>query len=1102
MFLILLSLQSFAQETTSEIRGIVSDQNGGVAGATVTATHTPTGTKYSTTTRRDGRYNLPNARIGGPYEITVSFVGYKTETQQNVTLLLGQEFNADIKLMPSSASLEGVTVVSTRPDRVFNSSRTGSQEIISRSQIERLPTINRSLQDFTKLTPSSNGQSFGGRNNLYNNVTVDGANFNNAFGLSSTLGGQTNSQPISLDAIDQIQVNVSPYDVRQGGFSGAGINSVTRSGTNQFKGSVYTYIRNPELQGYRVRTSTVPKPVFEYNLRGVSFGGAIVPNKLFVFVSGEQERISQPATGLVANKPGQTAVPGITSQAIADTLDALKQYLITKFGYDPGVYQDYNYRTHSDKATIRLDWNINESNTFTIKYNYLKSLRDITASNSGAVGSRQPSNTGLPFSGNGYTINNNFNIVIGELNTRFSSRFSNKLQVGYTALRDFRSPLASGTFPLVDILNGQGATYTSFGYEPFTYNNLLNTDILQLSDIFTYYTGRHEFTFGTQNYKKTFKNGFAPNYQGLYVFNSLTDFYNSANLGTANARSYLLSYALTKDGSFPFANIGATELGFFAQDKWRVQDNFTLTYGLRIDAPIFDDNFESNPNVPALIFRDGKSYDVGQKPGTNILVSPRVGINWDVFKNQKTQVRGGVGSFSGPPPFVYISNQASNNGVQFGSVVTSNVAFNPDVNAYRPAAGAANTSYNLVFTDKEFKYPQVLKASLAVDQKLPGNIVATAEFTYSKEINAVNFENVNLGTTGTQFAGPDTRTRFSSQRIYGPIPATGANAGTQNTVTDPNISSAILMQNYSKGYASVATLQLQKTFRNLYTSVAYTYTDAKTLNDGGSIAQSMWRDRPVSNDPNAAELGYPNFYQPHRVIAQASYRKEYGKHYATSIGLIFEAAPSPSSTNIPQTGAVSYTYTGDPNNDGTGGNNDLIYIPRNQSEIILVPVNTGGGVITDTRTPAQIWNQLNNFISQDPYMSTHRGQVAERNAVVLPYFKRLDLNITQDFYFNTGKDRHTLRVSFDMINLGNFVNKNWGISKTVSTPFNTSQNAASFLKYEGLVSTPGDPNFGKPRYSFPYQDAANQIPFVNSFQDNTAIFSRWQGQLGVRYLFN
>lgn len=1100
--MILMSSFLFAQETTSEIQGTITDEiNTPLAGATIVAIHLPTGTKYSTTSRKEGRYNLANLKVGGPYTITISFVGFKTEKQENVTLLLGQVFNENVSLKPENKELDQITLTANKSDRVFNNSRTGSQEVISRTQLDRLPTINRSFQDFTRLTPSANGQStvssspsqsLGGRNGLYNNITVDGANFNNVFGLAGSLGGQTNSQPISLDAIEQIQVSISPYDVRQGGFSGAGINSVTRSGTNQFKGSVYTYLRSPELQGYNVNTKTIPKPSFNYNQRGATIGGPIIKDKLFFFISGEQERISQPATTLTAVKAGQTAVPGVNSQAISDTLDAIKTFLGQKYNYDPGQYDNYNYRTQSDKVTARIDWNINEKNTFTIKYNYLKSLRDIVPSNSGAIGSRQPSNFGLPFSGAGYTINNNFNILIAELNTRINNKANNKLQIGYTQLRDFRASLGSGDFPLVDILNGAGQTYTSFGYEPFTYNNLLNTNILQFSDIFTYYAGKHELTFGTQNYIKSFKNGFAPNYEGLYVFNNLTDFYNSAINGAATARSYGLSYALTKDGSFPFAEAGATELGFFTQDKWRIKNNFTLTYGLRVDAPIFKNSFESNPNVPALTFRDGKHYDVGERPGTNLLISPRAGFNWDVFSNQRTQIRGGIGSFAGAPPFVYLSNQASNNGVQFGSFSnTLNPAtgapyvFNRDINAYRPTAAAANTSYNLALTGKDFKYPQVLKSSIAVDQKLPGDIIMTAEFVYNKELNAINFENVNLPSTGTPLAGPDTRTRFSSTRI---------NSGMGGaTVANPNITNAILMKDYSKGYSYILTLQLQKSFKNFYTSVAYTNSSSKSINDGGSIAAGNWRDRPVKNDPNSPELGYSNYYMPNRIIGQLSYKKEYAKHFATSFGLIFESAPA---------GVGSYTYNGDVNNDGTGGNNDLIYIPKIQNDIVLVPVNTGGGIVTDTRSSTIIWNQLNNFINQDSYLSKHRGQVADRNAAVLPYFKHLDLNITQDFYVNAGKTKHTLRLTLDIINLGNFLNRNWGVAKTWATPFNTSANAASFLKFEGLVTDPADPNVGKPRFSFPYQDAANQIPYVNSYQDNTIIFSRWQGQIGIRYLFN
>lgn len=1083
----------YAQETTSEITGVVTDNKTGLVGATVTVVNQSTGGKYETLTRKEGRYNLPNLRVGGPYSVSVTFVGYKEEKQDSIFLLLGQAFKANFNLTSASQSLENVVVTAGRQEKVINNNRTGSQEIINRTQIERLPTINRSLQDFTKLTPSASGFNIGGRNGFLNNVTVDGANLTNTFGLGSSpaLGSQTNSQPISLDAIEQIQVNVSPYDVRQGGFSGAGINSVTRSGTNQFRGSVYTYLRSPDVQGYNVRTIEVPKQDYSYNLRGASLGGPIIPNKLFFFVSGEQERLKSPGTSYIASdashQPG-----GNVSQASKNTLDSLKNFLMSRYSYDPGDYQGYTYSTQSDKLTVKLDWNINSKNTFTVKYNYLKSFREIPASNSGSVNAvgRTAGPTAMPFYGSGYAQNNNFNIVIGELNTRISNRFSNKLQVGYSALRDFRSYLSPQVFPLVDILDGSGNPFTSFGNEQYSYGNRLNTDITQLSDIFTWYQGTHEFTFGTQNFYKKYVNGFSPSYQGVYRFSNLADFYASANGIKRTLARYDLSYALTKDGSFPFATPAALEVGVFAQDKWRIKSNFTLTYGLRIDAPFFKAEFTSNPNVPALTFRNGLHVDVGQKPKTTPLFSPRVGFNWDVKDDKVTQVRGGIGLFSGPPPFVWISNQASNNGVQFGTIGINNDTsrlFSPDVNKYRPSSGT-NTSYSINVTDKNFKYPQVLKATLAVDRKIPGDIVLTLEGNYSKDINNVNFENINLPSTGTALVGSDNRIRYASSRIYGGVPVA--------SLTNPNISNAILMKNYNKGYAYYLTIQAQKTFRNLYLNVAYTYSKSKDLNIGGSTASTLWGTRPVKGDPNAPELGYSNFYVPHRVIASASYRFSYGKNFATSIGAIFEASPSVI-TEASLYGVASYVYNGDVNNDGNTSN-DLIYIPKDQNDIVLVPVNTGGGTITDTRTTAQIWAQLNNYINQDPYLSKHRGQVAERNGLVMPFAKRLDLNITQDFYLVTGtgkktSDKHTLRLSFDLINAGNFMNKNWGIYKTT--------NLTSFLKYEGLAPA-GTANAGKPRYSFQYLDAANQIPLTSTFKDYTGLLSRWQAQIGIRYLFN
>ena len=1082
----LLPMMALAQETTADISGTVFTIDGktGLSGATAVALHTPTGTKYTTTTRADGRFNFPNLRVGGPYTVIVTYVGYKEEKQENINLLLGQEFKVNFTLSSEDKLLDSVVVAGKQQNKIFSPNRMGMQEIINRSQIERLPTISRSLTDFTKLEPTSNGLSFGGRSNQYNNVTVDGANFNNSFGLAGTLGGQTSSQPISLDAIEQIQVNISPYDVTQGGFSGAGINSVTRSGTNQFKASAYGYIKNQDLQGYHVANTNVAKTRFYNVTRGFTVGGPIIKNKLFFFLSAEQVEQSAPATSFTASN-ASTAPSGNVSQANADTLNKLKQFLIDKFGYDPGAYQGYNFKTKSDKITAKIDWNINSKNTFTIKYNYLKSASDQFASNSrpglGQITGGQPSINSLPFYGAGYAINNNFNIFIAELNTRFSNKASNKLQIGYSALRDFRIPHTSTPFPFVDILSGNNI-YTSFGYEPYTYNNLLNTDVFQLTDIFKLYKGSHELTFGTQNYYKQYKNAFAPGYQGVYQFKSLTDFYNNVT-----AKSYYLQYSALPGGAFPFAEAGSTELSLFAQDKWKVTGNFTLTYGLRVDLTIYKQAFANNPYFNALKFKDGAQYDISKTPATVPLFSPRVGFNWDVMGDKSLQVRGGMGLFTGPPPFVWISNQASNNGIQFGAILDTNTIFNPNPSSYVPANGAPNTSYNIAITDRNFKYPQIYKVSLAADVKLPGDVIFTLEGAGSRSINEVQYQNLNLKETGgIPLAGADNRIRYATNNKY----------YSGNTLANPNIGTAILMRNTSKGYAYTVTARLQKTMQNLYLSAAYTYSQGQsTAPDSKATAPDLWQARPTFGNPNVPTLANTTFYQPHRVIASASYRIEYAKYFATSIGLIFEMAPA---------GVGSYLYNGDLNGDGVG-NNDLIYIPKNADEINLVKVGSGANGtntvnVNDSRTgtigtgaptdrnKSQLWNQLNNFINQDDYLSAHRGEYAKANAVVFPFYKQLDLNITQDISIKTGKDRHTLRLTLDVINVGNLLNKYWGLRQ-----FSTSSN---FLKLEGVAAN------NRPSFSLPYLDANNQVPLVNSYNNNGSIASRWQMQFGVRYLFN
>jgi hypothetical protein len=1098
---ILSILYSFGQETTSQILGTVSNEGTGLAGATVIALHVPTGTKYTTTTRKDGRYNLDGLRVGGPYTLTISYVGFKEEKQENIQLALGQDFTGDFKMVSDTKELQATVVSASRQNKIFNNAHTGSQEQISHDEILRLPTINRSIQDFTQLEPTANGSSFGGRSAQYNNITVDGANFNNGFGLSSTIGGQVGAQPISLDAIEQIQVNVSPYDVRQGSFTGAGVNAVTKSGTNTFSGSVYTYLKGPGTQGYHVEDAVVAKSKFSYYTRGAYLGGAFIPNKLFFFVSYEEVNQTAPAYTQVAATSGQSATAGSVSQVQASTLDSLTAFLKSKYNYNPGAYQEYSFTTNSKKVTAKIDWNINRQHTLTLKYNRLRSYSDEpqSTSRSGTGFVKGPAfqnyTYGLPYEASKYLINNNADIYIAELNSRFGNKWANKFQAGYTRERDPRAPGDPGsTFPFVDILNGTGNIYgtqvaASFGYETYTYGNLINTDVYQISDVATRYAGAHEITFGTQDYDRKYADAFAPNYLGGYQFPSFQAFYNAAN-GGALVDKYFQEWSNIPGGPFPKYSAGSTEIGVFVQDKWRATKDFTLTYGLRYDQTIYKQIYLPNPDFNALPFKNGATYNISKAPGNSVLVSPRVGFNWDALGDRTLQVRGGIGWFTGPPPFVWLANQPGNNGVLIASGNYTNVPITTNA-ITSPPAGVVTTppskispasSYGAAVTAPNFKYPTVMKSSLAVDKKVE-NWVFTAEASYSKDINAVYFSNVNLNeSNGFALAGADNRERYlaagnnnSNKYYYG---AGGA------TPTNPSLSSAILLANSKKGYAYTLTARVQRNFQNLLLSVAYTYSQAKNVATGGSTASTLWSGRPVGNaDPNGDNLAYADYYQPHRIIAFATYKVAYSQHFATTVGAIFQAAPA---------GVGSYTYGNDLNGDGNNGN-DLIYVPRNASEINLVKVGSGGlGTVpsADARTAAQTWTQLNNFITQDHYLNAHRGHIVEANAVTFPWFKHLDLNLTQDLYVDTKKSgRHTIRLSVDLINAGNFLNKYWGITK--------QQTTSSPLTFEGMSADGKTPSF-----SFPYLDAANQVPLVNSYSNNTAITSRWQAQFGIRYLFN
>jgi hypothetical protein len=1120
LMITLSSVQVFAQTTTAAISGTVLDEKGeGLPGANIIAIHEPTGSRYGAATRADGRFNIVNMRVGGPYKVTVSFVGYKDNVKTGINLSLGQDLRINAKLEVAEAQLEEVKVVAARSS-VINSGRTGAATTVGNKQVTTLPTLNRSLTDFARLDPrSSGGLSFAGRNGLYNNITVDGAFFNNSFGLNNTIGGQAGAQPISVDAIDQFQVNIAPFDVRQGMATGANINVVTKSGTNDWSGSAYRFTRSQELVGTKVRGTDLVDPAtgklpigqnFSVEQIGGRVGGAIIKNKLFVFASFEKEDVTEPGTTFIANRlPAGTALPSNVSAVRADDLDKLKAFLKEKFNYDPGEYENYSRLSQSTKFNARLDWNISDKHKLNIKYNTLRSFADISPSNSGAITSRNPSNTNLPFQGTLYRINNNLDSYIAELNSTFGGKIANNLTVGYTQMRDFReSPVNNTPFPTVDIGNGAGQQATVFGYEPFSANNLLDTDILQISDNLTIYKGKSVWTVGIAYENNQFRNGFAPNYYGGYQFRSFDDFYASVNNGVSNTLAYRQQWSNTSE--FPFARMKGTTLSLYAQDEITLGKGFKLTVGLRADGtsfPVEKNATTTNPFVPALTFRDGVKLATDRFPEFTLLWSPRVGFNWDVNEERKTQIRGGLGIFSGRVPYVWLSNQLSNNGVLFGSelVTTPGVGtnaailrpFNANVDAYRPRVDIGNlrpTAYNLAVTDENFKFPQVFRANLAIDQTLGDGWLATFEGIYTKDLNAVYLDNVNLPTAARTLiapAGGDNRPIYYNvgangfpvttsllNRIYGAIPT--AQGG--NTAERPNISDAIVMKNTNNGYSYSLTGTIAKTFESgLFASLSYTYTDSRSVNDGGSIAQSMWRDRAISGDPNADVTSYSNFMLRHRIVAFGSYKLNYLKdRMATTFGFTYSVGPA---------GRFSYVYSGDLNGDGAGGNNDLIYVPRDQSDILLRAIGT--------YTAAQQWADLDAYIKQDSYLNSRRGQYVERNGAELPWTASFDFKIIQDFNFKVAGKTNTLQLTFDLFNAGNFVTPNWGI--TQSAVRSALINFVGYDNAAGAVSTGSVPT-GRPIFTFPFRTGT--IPLADSFQDNTGLGSRWRGQIGIRYIFN
>jgi len=1065
--------------TTAAIAGIVADSSGApIEGARVVALHGPSGTAYAAVTRADGRFTIPGMRVGGPYRVTVALVGYRQEVQDQIQLTLGG--TADLRFTLSRASLElaPITVTATS-DPVFSSERTGAATTISTAQIAHLPTISRRVEDLLRLTPQyspmSFGFSFAGQDNRLNNMTIDGSYFNNSFGLAGQPGDRTGVAPVSLDALEQLQVNVAPYDVRQGNFVGAGINMVTKSGTNDVTGTLYYNTRSDNFVGTHAGPNTFNRGTFKYHDVGVALGGPIIRNRLFFFGSFENDGQTQPGTTFLANTGGQ-AVTGSVTRVLASDLDSLSSYLKNNFNYVTGPYQGYDFKVPSTRFLARLDYNLNDHNKLSLRYNLLNSSSDILVSNSNSLGfgSRRSSLDALNFANSNYAILENLRSVVGEWNSSIARNMSNNFIVGYTTSDESRKNIVPPWFPEVEILQASRA-YTTFGFEPFTPDNQLRYHSYQLQDNYTIYLPQHSLTFGVSVEKYHSANVFFPGAQSIYVYNSLADFFTDANGYLANPTRTTSSVSLNKFQvrysnipglSEPVQPLDVLYSGVYAQDEWRPISHLTLTGGLRIDAPKFKNTAYDNPVADTMTFRDASGvpvhYNSGSLPGVNLLLSPRLGFNYDLHGEQKTQIRGGTGIFTGRPAYVWISNQVGNTGVLTGFIqatTTTSFPFHPDPDHYKPTTvtGGPATSFQLALTDPNFKFPQLWRSNIAVDQRLPWDLTGTAEFLYSKDVNGIGYINANLPAPQGTFSGPDARPRWTANRIYSAV------------------SDATVLTNEGKGYSWNLAFSIERAFRNgLFAKLGYTYGVSRNTVDAGSIASGSWTGNPIFLDPNNPAAGYSQFSPGHRLFGSATYSRDFFGFGPTSVSLYFEGRSA---------GNGSYVFSNDMNGDGAS--NDLIYVPRNTSEMNFTTLTLGICPACTVYTPAQQAAAWESFINQDAYLTSRRGAYAERNAVFLPMVYRADMSISQDVGRNIAGRPNRLQIRLDILNVTNLLHNDWGVAQGFVT--------TRPLSFAGVDAT------GAATYRL--ATTGGQL-ISQSFQKVVTTADVWRMQLGVRYLLN
>lgn len=1060
--------------TTGSMSGTVQSESGPVTTARVVAVHQPSGTTYQAVARADGRFFIPAMRVGGPYTVTAIAIGFERNSQAGLQVTLGSSTDVRFDMKHAIITLSGLEVTAT--GGALSSTITGASTAIPKEALAVFPTIGRTITDFTRLTPQASGSSFAGQDNRLNNITLDGSYFNNSFGLGSQPGARTGVSPIPIDAIEQLQVNVAPFDVRQGNFTGAGVNAVTKSGTNEYEGSLYYTTRNQSYVGTSTAGLAYNPGTFKFTQPGGYLSGPIIRDKVFFFADYENDALSQPATSFVANTGSQPIV-GNTTRVLASDLDQLSSYLQSKFNYATGPYGGYNLEVPSTRYIAKLDWNVNDRNKFSFRYSQLDSKSDQPISNSTALGfgNRRDNANSMSFQNSGYSILENIRSYIGELNSQLGSNMSNQIIAGITKNDESRGYKGS-MFPLVDILNN-GSNYVSFGFEPFTPNNQLRYKTIQFQDNLSIYSDQHDFTFGVTAQKYNSENVFYSGPQSVYVYNSLADFYTDANGYLANPnratspvtlRTFQVRYNNIPGQVEPLQPLEVYTYGAYAQDEWRAARNLRVTLGVRVDVPMFSSTAFNNPAANQLSFRDQTGvtvqYNTGKLPTANPLFSPRVGFNWDATGDRTTIVRGGTGVFSGTPPYVWISNQIGNTGILTGFDQFTNTTarpFNPNPDTYKPATvtGAPAASYELDITDPNYKFSQVWRSDVALDQRLPWGVVGTLEGIYGSELNGAYYIQANLPAAPSKYTGADQRMRWPS--------------GTNQI--NKNITAAYVISNATTGHSYTLSGSLLKQFTNgFFAKAAYSFGESKNSVDPGSTASANWNSNAIPNDPNNPGVGFSSFSPRHRMFLALSYRREYFSFGATSLSLFTEGRTQ---------GNTSYTFSADANGDGAS--NDLIYIPRNASEMNFQQYTATVNGVAKTFSVTDQQAAWEAYIAQDKYLSAHRGEYAARNAVFLPIQFHSDLGVTQEVFTHGGVKRNTLSLRFDILNLDNLLNKNWGAGQRL-------------VSSQPLIPQGADAN-GALLYRL--RNIGTDLLPPATYQNTVGISDVWRMQLGVRYTF-